>query len=475
VGALALSLVPLAAATDTENYSACLQSGDPGVPDCEGSLTAHSSIPAGTTVGLTVTVTNTAPVPEEGSPSTLASVNIKAPAGIAIDPGTASYNGDSGTIELRDLDLVPGQSVIVTFDATASCVDASVASNLAWTIEGAHPEDTAFFALTGPGVVSDITGRCKLVWNTQPATTNKNVVITGTPYNTPAGNPVAVGAVDANGNPIPAPSGVTLAKSAGDFTDTASSGGFIGVSGTVVGNEARFGTLKSSRTGSGLKLQASASGFDSTPNTGTGSPHTFSITFNGNTCPVGQNCSVPTTPLNTNSQVTVTGTGGSFVFLGVGPTTIPGSVTGAGGGCESYTPLSANGFELAEDRTGGELRFIYSIDKKSVEKKYGTSSTSRAIPLCAGAARVVSGVPQACSSSQPGWLGLELKNGLITGKTKAAKCDTGTGLYWGILGSFQDKKVIDPNQNPTVTSWETLNGFRNFSIRVPSPWDWKMG
>ena len=77
------------------------------------------------------------------------------------------------------------------------------------------------------------------------------------------------------------------------------------------------------------------------------------------------------------------------------------------------------------------------------------------------------------------WVGKALNaNGDFNGNLKTAVCDSGalnTGLFWGILGSFQDKKVINPNTNPTITSWESVGQFRNFSVRVPFPWDWKMG
>ena len=366
LGALALSLVPLAAADDSGNYPACLQNGED--PVC-GSAD-NSSLPAGTTGELTLTVTNASG--GETDATTLGSVNLSAPPGIAIDPDTVAFGegyegtGTFGTntasqIELRTLNLDESADVSVTFDATASCVVASAASDLEWTIEGAHPEDSEAFQLSGTGLVSDITGTCKLVWVTQPKTANVSTTITGAPY-TPGGAPVAVGAEDALGTTIPAPSGVTLAKTAGSFTSPSSVFAFGSV--TLVSGEARFGSFTSSDTGSGFRVRASASGFDSTPESG---PRTFSITLTGKKCVSGQNCSVPTTPLNNNSQVNVTGTGGSFVFLGVGPTTIPASVTGSGGGCQSYTPLSANGFELAEERSAGRAA-LHVLDQQEVNR-----------------------------------------------------------------------------------------------------------
>jgi hypothetical protein len=42
------------------------------------------------------------------------------------------------------------------------------------------------------------------------------------------------------------------------------------------------------------------------------------------------------------------------------------------------------------------------------------------------------------------------------------------------MGSFQDHR-IDPNLNPTVTGWDSDTLHRFFSMRVPSPWDWRVG
>jgi hypothetical protein len=476
LAALAVSLVPQAAADDTENYDACLQYD--GSPACSSGL--DSELPAGAKVELTLTVTN-APASE----TTLGSVDLSAPAAIVIDPDTAAYDvgtGDFGTntaskIELRNLNLVAGASVSVTFEATASCV---VASDLAWTIAASHEPDFSepTFALSGTGLASDIVGTCKLVWVTEPRTTNKNTIITGAPYN-PDGPAVAVGAEDALGGTIPAPSGVTLAMTEGAFTSFP--GGFSGTSATLVGDEARFGSFTSSATGSGFRVQASApegAGFDPTPNSG---PRPFSITLNGKACTAGQDCSVPTTTLNSLTRVNVTGTGGFFAFLGLGPTTIPLSVTGTGGGCQFYVPIEgASGFETAEERTGGELLFTYSIDKKAIEKRYGKNSSNRFIPLCAGAARLDSlGHVHSCTESgfAAPWKGKELSpTGDFTGANRDAVCDPTTGLLWGIIGSFQDKnKGIDPNLNPTITSWFSEGQFRHFNARVPFPWDWKMG
>ena len=49
------------------------------------------------------------------------------------------------------------------------------------------------------------------------------------------------------------------------------------------------------------------------------------------------------------------------------------------------------------------------------------------------------------------------------------------------MGSFQDYsnpdpgKAINPALNPTVTGWDSNATQRFFYMRVPSPWDWRVG
>jgi hypothetical protein len=63
----------------------------------------------------------------------------------------------------------------------------------------------------------------------------------------------------------------------------------------------------------------------------------------------------------------------------------------------------------------------------------------------------------------------------IDGAYTRAVCDTTSGLWWGILASFQDYNsgVIDPSNTPNVTGWNSDTTYRWFDISVPSPWDWR--
>jgi hypothetical protein len=481
-----------------KQYDACLQNVSPLSPAaCDGSG-AHSVLPGGSTAHLQLTVTN-----EGVSNTTLGSANLDAPAQLPIDTSTVMYApGSSGgfginsssEIQLRDLNLAAGSSVTLTFDVTTPCAG----NDLAWTI--AAKQSNRFngngndFALTlSTGLVSDIaTGSCRLAWVTQPTSTTVNTLITGTPLD-PTGPKVAVKAVDGSGNTLTSlnTGTVTLTKTAGTFT---SSGGFTGTQATFVNGIATFdGTqldshghplnnLMSSATGSGFRLQASSPGFISTPD----SDPTFAISLSGESCTTS-GCPTFNTTLDGNTNVDASATGDAFTFLAIGPATAPSSVTGPGGGCANFSTVGAAGFAETDGRTGpgGDLLFTYYVNKRLIQKKYGNNNGQQFIPICAGSAQVASDgtvIPCTAQGVPYGpWKGKELDSGgNFDGNTADAVCDRTTGLYWGILGSFQDytnsdpSKIIDPSTNPTVTGWDSNSTYRFFYVRVPYPWDFQL-
>ena len=196
-----------------------------------------------------------------------------------------------------------------------------------------------------------------------------------------------------------------------------------------------------------------------------------------------------------SSQVTSSATGSSFTFLAVVPSSIPTKITSAGGGCAFYKPVGG-AFEAIDGRSTstGELRFTYYLNKTDIAKLYGSNQGQQFVPLCAGAAWVDgNGDVKRCDADGAPlpWVGKGLSPDPVTGvpgrfdgSLKRAVCDggqDGTGLFWGILGSFQDYNhpanglVIDPAMSPTVTGWDSTGNFRFFNVRVPAPWDWKMG
>lgn len=393
--------------------------------------------------------------------------------------GTVDTSGLPGVLRLRSLGIAPGQSRTIPITVNTPCLTGPYT----WEIRAKQSNNFSGppgndFTNVGGNLVTTVDGGCKLEWVTQPATTTKDTRITGAPFDANAAR-VAVRAVDGDGNPISASGTATLAKVAGTFTST---GDFTGTTASFDQNGlATFGDLMSTATGSGFRLQASADGFLPTP----ASSPAFGITLSGQAC-VGSGCPTFSTTLGGNSSVDAGATGGSFTFLGIGPASIPSSVTSAGGGCAYYTP-AGNAFEAFDGRTNdqGTLQFTYYLAKKDIEKLYGNSSGQQFVPLCAGAAWVDDqGAVRTCTDANAPdpWKGKRLNTeGKFDGTTRDAFCDEGTGLFWGILGSFQDYTnsnpayVIDPTVNPTVTGWGSTTSSRYFTISVPAPWDWKMG
>lgn len=440
------------------------------------------SVAGGTTAHITLTIQNNA------NPQPLGSSNVTAPTGFTITassftsaPATATIDPTSTStlLKLRNLNLAPGAPLAVDLTVTTPCTGGSYT----WAIRSKQSNDFNGppgndFSLQEPdsNLVTSVTGGCRLAWGPQPTTTKVNTLITNAPYN-PNGTKVTVRAVDGNDQTITTINGltVTLNQSGGTFTSTGT--GFTGTTATLVDGVATFASppLQSDRTGSGFMFYASAPGFTSSPNS-----DPFSITLTGGPCNVDvPGCPTFSTTLLNNTTVDASATGDSFTFLGISNFTLPDPLPA---GCASYKS-AGGGFEATEGRTsdqGGDLRFTYYINKKQIEKLYGKTSGQQFIPLCAGAARLDNGAVVKCTSSDPtGWLGKELgPDGRFTGNTKRALCDTATGLFWGILGSHQDYNSadpIDPNENPTVTGWDSNATYRYFHISVPYPWDWKMG
>lgn len=445
------------AATTTKPYSATF---------------APSSVPAGASaVHVTLTITNNA------DPQSLGSVNVTAPAGFTITsavftpastPGTIDLSGLPSLIKLRNLNLLPAGTLSVDITLDVPCAGGNT-----WGITAKQSNDFNGppgndFKLESP-LVLNISGGCTLAWGTQPATTKINTTITGAPYNA-AGSNVTVRAVDGANQTITTINGptVTLNQSAG------SGGTFTGTTANLVNGVATFTNFKSSTTGSNFVFKGSANGFTDTPNSAP-----FFITLTGEAC-TGSGCPTFSTPLLNNSSVD-SSAAGSFSFLGITDSALPSPLPQ---GCANYKGSVGGAFEAIDGRgtDQGELRFTYYIDKKRIEKLYGKNSGQQFIPLCAGAAwRDSSGSVRRCDD--PGapdpWKGVELdSNGLFTGVTKDSDCDAGTGLYWGIIGSFQSYNVenpVDPNSDPSVTSWDSNATFRFFNVKVPAPWDWKFG
>jgi hypothetical protein len=413
-------------------------------------------------------------------PQPLGSANVTAPSSFTIQAasvpqGTATVASGS-LLQLRNLNLAAGATLNVDITVSTSCASGSYP----WGIQAKQsndfngpPGNNFTLQTDGSNLLTSVSGTCRLVWGTQPTNAVVGHLITGTPGDQ-SGPQVTVRAVDGDGNTLTGATGtVTLTKTAGTFT---SAGGFTGTQANLANGVATFSSLTSSATGTGLKLSGSSPGFISTPDSGS-----FDVLFAGTSCTLGADCLLPGIALDTKTTVDSTATGGAFTFLAVSPASVPAGVTAPGGGCAFFQSTGAAGFVQSGARISdtGDLLFTYYVNKNQIQKRYGNNQGQQFIPLCAGAARVdaegnvipctAQGVPYAP------WTGEELSaDGKFTGNLKDAVCDVATGLYFSVMGSFQDHR-IDPNLNPTVTGWDSNSTQRFFSMRVPSPWDWRVG
>lgn len=437
-----------------------------------------SPVAAGSSVPVTLTITNNA------SPQPLGSANITAATfgsssftitGASVTQGTATFS--ASLLQLRNLNLAPGGSLTVNITVTTPCAGGDYLWGI--TVKQSNdfngPPGNNFTTTVPPSqLTTTVSGSCKLDWGTPPTSTKVNTLITGAPYD-PTGSKVTVRAVDGNDNTITSINGptVTLNQSHGSTSPA-----FSGTTETLVNGVATFTSFQSPATGTGFTFYASASGFISSPDS-----DPFNITLTGEPCAT-TGCPVFNTPLNNDKQVDTSASGSSFTFLAIDTFNLPNPLPQ---GCTNWLPLGSGGFQATDGRTSGQgtLKFTYYIKKTLIQKLYGTNSGQQFIPLCAGAAQLDgSGQVVKCTSATDttGWLGKELDtSGRFTGNTKRAVCDTATGLFWGILGSFQDytnsdpSKIIDPTMNPTVTGWDSNTTYRFFYISVPYPWDYKMG
>jgi hypothetical protein len=206
----------------------------------------------------------------------------------------------------------------------------------------------------------------------------------------------------------------------------------------------------------------------------------FNISLTGEACK--GNCPQFSTLLKHNVLVQSSATG-AFTFLALSPFTIPTSVTTApDGGCANYVSVGQDAFQETDGRSGttGTLNFIFGIPQAAIKNDPNIGNGQKFIPICAGSAHVDAqgNVIKCTAQGVPygPWTGeaLDPTTHNFTGVPRDAVCDPATGLYWGILGSFQDS-AIDPATNPIVTNWKSDTTYRYFYMNVPYPWDWSMG
>jgi hypothetical protein len=398
--------------------------------------------------------------------------------------GTVDLSATPGQLKLSNLNLASDASMTVDMTVKPPCNTGSYTWGISAWQQGDFSGST--FTLqsgSSSNLSTSVSARCKLVWDTQPRSAVLNTQITGTDYNS-AGAAVTVKALDGDNQPVTSSNAsVQLNQVAGIFT---SGGGFSGAQTTLSNTgTATFSSFKSTASASDLRITASAMP-DFLSTEPSDPPFDISLVA-ARGC--GNNCSLPATVLDQNptAKASATLSGASAAFLALNNTPpVPQSVLDPLGGCAYFHTVGASGFEASDSRgsSNGQLTFTYYVNKKLIEKLYGKNQGQQFIPICAAAAQVDS-QGQVIKCLAPGlgygpWTGKALDStGRFNGLTRDAVCDLGTGLYWGIMGSFQDytnsdsSLVIDPAVNPTITGWGSDGTFRFFFGRAPAPWDFR--
>jgi hypothetical protein len=433
-----------------------------------------SPVAGGATATLTFTVTNKA------NPQTLGSLNLTAPSGFS----TSSYVSTKGTVDstststllkLRNLNLAPNATVTVTMQTTLPCA----ADTYPWSLRVKQSNDfngPPGNDFTGNQPETQVTGGCKLDWGTEPASAVKGDTITGAPYDQSVTAPrVTVRAVDGGGNTITTINGLQVSLTNAATTGCPAAVGFAGTSATMTSGVATFTGLTSADAAFDCHLIGSATGYQSTPASGA-----FNISLVKATCSGSVGCSLPNVSLDGDTRLDSSTSNGSFRFLAIGPAEIPASVTGSAGGCANFKTIGGAIFDAADGGGTGVKTFRYYVDKSILPKQFQSTSGQQFLPICAGGARVNNGtvVPCTSASDTTGWIDKTLdSDGKMTSTYSRAKCDVDTGLWWGILPSFQDINPghIDRTTSPLVTGWGGSTNARYFDISVPAPWDWRAG
>lgn len=465
---------------------------------------SQTSIPAAASTPVTLTITNQSANQSLGSANITAAVG-PAPSGTlqlsdtdyVQSQGSIDPTSSSTVLKLRNLNLAPGAHMTVMMNQTAPCA----AGTYTWSIRAKQSNDfngppgNDFLVNGGTQPTTTVTGSCKLVFGVGPHSAFQNTTITGTPY-TPSGSDVTV-FVEDPGNPGQPIAGVT-----GSVTLHLVDNGAAGCAGSLAGNfsdvgnavsfdangVATFDSLSSSAVATGCQLYATSGSYQQSDKS-----DAFDISY-GSPCSGGV-CPTSSGTIDGSAKLDA-GAIGAFTFLAFNTSSIPTSVTapGGSGGCAGfqsvYTAINSSGGVFNETDSGATgsttKTFRYYINKKLVQKKFGNNSGQQFIPICAGGERLGdNGQPINCVTDQAagraGWTSKKIDpvTGLFTTGFTPAVCDPGTGLWWGILSSFQDynnyPSGTTPSNTPNVTGWNSDTTYRWFDISVPSPWDWRAG
>jgi methionine-rich copper-binding protein CopC len=253
------------------------------------------SVPAGATQTFTMTFVNESPR------ATFGSADVRAPRLISVvsastPQGTASVV--HRTIELRNLGVGPGETLVVTAVAKIPC---SAGSGTWAVIARTSPDFSGtddFTLATGSARHLSVSGDCALQFLNEPADAILNEPITSGDVD-PNAPPVKVGILDGNGDTVQGASAeitMSIGTNPGEGTLSGTT--------TVTANDgvATFSDLSIDVSSNGYTLVASADGFSSA----TSKP--FNIVDAASTCE-GSTCSATTTDGTTSATISSHGDG----------------------------------------------------------------------------------------------------------------------------------------------------------------------
>jgi hypothetical protein len=331
---VAALLLPAAASADVKAYSVSL---------------APSSVPAGQQVVVSATFQNLSGQQQLGS------ANLTAPSAFTVRaatlagdaPGSATVRG--GVIELRDLALPPGATLQVDVTVDIGCAEGtylwSVAAKQANRFNG--PPGNEFVLASDPAALTTtVAGGCTLRFAAQPQDARVGDRISAVDFD-PAGPPVTVEVIDADGNRLTsATPTITLA-----LATTSGLGKLFGdTSATAIAGAAAFGDLRVDAPGV-YSLRATAPGFEPTVSA------LFSIQQVAVECIEDVDCAGSISTQQSKVDVGASAnsrTDAGFLQLSFN--------TGFRPDCAGYEEISADwAMVLGPDR---EKRVVYSIDKK---------------------------------------------------------------------------------------------------------------
>ena len=266
------SLATVASAAADKNFTATV-SPEP--------LAAGASYGVGTRGFITLTIRNTS------NRAQLGSANVTLPAGLTATaatsvPGTAALDPTiPNTIDLRNLNLQPSASAVVSVSAQVEC--AANHASYTWSFVAKQAND--FNGTPGNNLVhtgstaSTIDGQCGLSFSKQPMSEEKNVTITNKIYDVgvpQSGDPVTVSILDRDGNAVPWWNGmITLAMGANPSNTTL--GGSPLSKSTTTGSATFAPQIGVSATN--YTLSATAVGTAGSPSAGTSAGAIFSSAF----------------------------------------------------------------------------------------------------------------------------------------------------------------------------------------------------